>query len=146
VNDPPRRAVIGGLLAITLLRPAHATPDELAGVIHDFTGGGAAIAGGITLDIPELVENGNTVPVTIEVPSPMTAADHVRAIALFNEKNPLPQVLLAKLGPWNGAARISTRIRLATSQRLVALAALSDGSFRIAETQVVVTLAACLEG
>lgn len=141
-----RRRLLGGLLAVTLVRPAGATPESLAGAIHDFTGGAEPRPGGVTLDIPALVENGNAVPVSIEVESPMTEADHVRAIGLFNEKNPLPHVLTARLGPWSGAARLSTRIRLSDSQRLVAVAALSDGSYRFAEQQVVVTLAACVEG
>jgi sulfur-oxidizing protein SoxY len=141
-----RRALLGGLLAVTLVRPAGATPEAMAEAIRDFTGGAEPQPGGVTLDIPALVENGNTVPVSLEVESPMTEADHVRAIGLFNEKNPLPHVLTARLGPWSGAARLSTRIRLSTSQRLVAVAALSDGSYRFAEQQVVVTLAACVEG
>ncbi|MDO9708537.1 SoxY-related AACIE arm protein [Paracraurococcus lichenis] len=141
-----RRVLLGGLLAVALVRPAGATPEALAGAIHDFTGGVEPRPGGVTLDIPALVENGNTVPVSIEVESPMTEADHVRAIGLFNERNPLPHVLTAKLGPWSGAARISTRIRLSTTQRLVAVAAMSDGSYRVAETNVIVTLAACVEG
>ncbi|MBK1657488.1 SoxY-related AACIE arm protein [Paracraurococcus ruber] len=141
-----RRAMLGGLLALSLVRPAGATPEALAAAMREFTGGAAPLPGGVTLDIPPLVENGNAVPVGVEVESPMTEADHVRAIALFNERNPLPNVITARLGPWSGAARLSTRIRLATSQRLIAVAALSDGSYRMAEQQVVVTLAACIEG
>jgi sulfur-oxidizing protein SoxY len=141
-----RRLFLGGLLAVALVRPAAAMPEALAAAIREFTGGTGAEPGGVTLDIPPLVENGNAVPVSVEVESPMTEAEHVRTIALFSERNPLPNVLTAKLGPWSGAARLSTRIRLATSQRLVAVAALSDGSFRLAEQQVVVTLAACIEG
>ena len=143
----PRRAALGGLLAVALLpAPARATPDGMAAAIARFTGGATPEPGGITLDIPPLVENGNAVAVTLAVESPMTEADHVRAIALFNERNPLPQVLEARLGPWSGAARIGARIRLATSQRLVAVAALSNGRFVMTEQQVVVTLAACIEG
>jgi sulfur-oxidizing protein SoxY len=103
-----RRTLLGGLLAIALARPVGATPEALAAAIHDFTGGAEPSPGGITLDIPALVENGNTVPVAIEVESPMTEAEHVRAIGLFNERNPLPNVLTATLGPWSGAARRST--------------------------------------
>jgi sulfur-oxidizing protein SoxY len=145
-RPPGRRPLLAGLLAITLHRPAAGTPEALAEAIQDFTGGAPLLPGGIVLDIPALVENGNTVPVSIEAESPMTEADHIRAIALFNERNPLPQVLSVTLGPWSGAARIGTRIRLATSQRLVAIAAHSDGRFSVAEAQVVVTLAACVEG
>jgi len=141
-----RRTLLGSLLAVALVRPAGATPDRLAEAIRDFTGGAEPRQGGVVLDIPPLVENGNTVPVSVEVESPMTEADHVRAIGLFNERNPLPQVLTATLGPWSGAARIGTRIRLSNTQRLVAVAALSDGSFIMGEANVVVTLAACVEG
>jgi len=134
------------MLAIALVRPVGATSEAMAEAIRDFTNGAEPKPGGVTLDIPALVENGNTVPVAIEVEGPMTEADHVRAIGLFNEKNPLPNVLTAKLGPWCGAARISTRIRLSNTQRLVAVAAMSDGSYRFGEANVVVTLAACVEG
>ncbi len=68
-------------------------------------------------------------PLTVAVESPMTAADHVKAIAVFNEKNPQPHVALFHLGPRSGRARVATRIRLANSQKLVAIAEMSDGSF-----------------
>jgi sulfur-oxidizing protein SoxY len=146
-TEPGRRALFGGLLTLALAPPAGATPEAMAEAIALFTGGATPeLSAAITLDIPSLVENGNTVPVTIAVDSPMTEAAHVRAIALFNQRNPQPQVIEARLGPWSGAARISTRARLADSQRLTAVAALSDGRFLLAEAEVVVTLAACLEG
>ena len=96
--------------------------------------------------MPPLIENGNTVPLTVTVESPMTAADHVKAIHVFNEKNPQPNVVSVHLGPRAGKASISTRIRLANSQKVIAVAELSDGSFWSDEAEVVVTLAACLEG
>jgi sulfur-oxidizing protein SoxY len=141
-----RRPLLAGLLALAVLRPAAAMPPALAAMLAEFTGGAAPLPGPIAIDIPPLVENGNAVPVEIAVESPMTEADHIRAIGLFNEGNPLPGVLVARLGPWSGAARISTRMRLATSQRIIAVAARSDGRFIMAEAQVVVTLAACVEG
>jgi sulfur-oxidizing protein SoxY len=76
----------------------------------------------------------------------MSAADHVKAIHVFNEKNPLPDVVSVYLGPRAGRAMISTRIRLADTQTVVAIAELSDGSFWSGEATVIVTLAACLEG
>jgi sulfur-oxidizing protein SoxY len=91
------------------------------------------------------VENGNAVPVTVEVDSPMTADDHVRRIALYNEKNPQADVVVFHLGPRSGRARVSTRIRLAASQTVVALAETSDGAFWSSKASVVVTLAACIE-
>ena len=85
-------------------------------------------------------------PVTIRVDSPMTAADHVTAIALFNERNPERDVARFALTPRNGRATVSTRIRLATSQKLVAIATTSDGALWSGAVDVVVTLAACIEG
>ena len=97
------------------------------------------------LDVPPLVENGNTVPLIVSVESPMTAADHVKAIHVFNEKNPQPNVFSARLGPRNGKAVVGTRIKLGDSQRIVAIAETSDGRFWSAGADVIVTLAACLE-
>ncbi|SDB73543.1 SoxY-related AACIE arm protein [Belnapia rosea] len=141
-----RRALGAGLLAVALLRPARAERPGLREAILAFTGGAEPAEGQVTLEIPPLVENGNTVPVTIAVESPMTEADHVRRIALFNERNPQPNVVTARLGPRAGRARLATRMRLATSQRLVAVAEMSDGRFRSASADVIVTLAACVEG
>jgi sulfur-oxidizing protein SoxY len=101
--------------------------------------------GRVKVDIPPLVENGNTVPLTVSVDSPMTEADHVKAIHVFTEKNPQPEVAAFHLGPRAGRARVATRIRLADTQTVVAIAELSDGSFWSARADVVVTLAACLE-
>jgi sulfur-oxidizing protein SoxY len=100
----------------------------------------------VRLEIAELVENGNTVPVTVSVQSPMTEADHVRRIALFTELNPEPGVAVFHLSPRNGRAQVSTRMRLATTQQVLAVAQLADGSFWQAAMEVVVTLAACVEG
>jgi sulfur-oxidizing protein SoxY len=97
------------------------------------------------LDVPPLVENGNTVPMTVSVSNPMTSEDHVKSIHVFNEKNPQPNIGNFYLGPRAGRAQISTRIRLADSQKVVAIAQLSDGSFWSASVDIVVTLAACTE-
>ncbi len=141
-----RRALGAGLLAVALLRPARAERSGLHEAILAFSGGAEPAEGLVTLEIPPLVENGNTVPVTIAVESPMTEEAHVRRIALFNERNPQPNVVTARLGPRAGRARLATRMRLATSQRLVAVAEMSDGTFRSASADVIVTLAACVEG
>jgi sulfur-oxidizing protein SoxY len=100
----------------------------------------------VKLDIARLVDNGNVVPLSVSVDSPMTAADHIKAIAIFNEKNPQRDVARFTLGPRAGKAAVATRIRLATSQKLVAVAALSDGSFWSDSADVIVVLAACIEG
>jgi sulfur-oxidizing protein SoxY len=101
--------------------------------------------GKITLEVPPLVENGNAVPVTIIVESPMSTADHVKSIHIFNEKNPQPHVISVALGPRAGKARVATRIKLADTQRVVGIAEMSDGSFWTGEANVIVTIAACVE-
>jgi sulfur-oxidizing protein SoxY len=142
-----RRVFLAGgaaVVAVALARPAVARP-SLEEAIRAFTGGAAPRPGRVTLDIPPLVENGNAVGVTVAVDSPMSEAEHVKRIALINQKNPQADVAVFHLGPRVGRAQVSTRIRLATSQIVTALAELSDGSFWSAETKVFVTLAACIE-
>ena len=141
-----RRTLLAGLGALVVSRPAAATPEEMAAAIKAFTGGVQPKQGRVVLDVAQLVDNGNTVPITVRVDSPMTAADHVTAIAVFNERNPETGVVAFTLGPRAGKAEVSTRIRMATSQRLVAVARMSDGSFWSRSADVVVTLAACIEG
>src|SRR5207237_1710307 len=108
--------------------PGRATPEALQGAIAEIIGEAPLRRGRVTLELPPLVENGNAVPLTVTVDSPMTEADHVRAIHIFNEKNPQPYVLTARLGPRAGRASLSTRIKLADAQRVVAVAAMSDGT------------------
>ena len=113
--------------------------------IGKVVGGSPVRRGKVKLDIPPLIDNGNAVPLSVAVESPMTPADHVRAIHVFTEKNPQPYVVSAFLGPRSGRASIATRVRLADTQTVVAIAELSDGSFWSDRKAVVVTLAACLE-
>ena len=138
-------AAVLGTVPIMTLRPAEATPAMMAGAIRDVVGTAAVRTGKVKLDVPPLVENGNTVPMTVSVTSPMTAEDHVRSIHVFVEKNPQANVGNFVLGQRAGRAQVSTRIRLADSQKVVAIAKLSDGSFCSATVDVVVTLAACTE-
>ena len=138
-------AAVLGTVPIVTLRPAEATPAMMAGAIRDVAGAAVVRSGKVKLDVPPLVENGNTVPMTVSVTSPMTAEDHVRSIHVFVEKNPQPNVGNFVLGPRAGRAQVPTRIRLADSQKVVAIAKLSDGSFWSATVDVVVTLAACTE-
>jgi sulfur-oxidizing protein SoxY len=133
-----------GLVVLTLPRAVLARP-TLEDAIRGFTGGKSVNDGRVNLDIPPLLENGNAVGVTVEVESPMTAEDHVRRIGLFNEKNPQADIAIFHLGPRSGRARISSRIRLATSQTVVAVAEMTDGSFWSSRASVIVTLAACIE-
>ncbi len=135
-----------GLVSWQLLPAAQATPETMRAAIQAFTAGAAVRSGRVKLDIATLVDNGNTVPVTVEVTSPMSPADHVQRIGLFNEANPQPEVAVFHLGPHNGVARVATRMRLATSQRVLALAQMNDGSWWQAQADVIVTLAACIEG
>jgi sulfur-oxidizing protein SoxY len=136
---------LGGAAAVLLVRPALATPEAMAGVIAEFTGEAPVLPGRVRLDLPPLVENGNSVTLGLSVDSPMTEVEHVRAIGVFNQKNPQPEVAVFRLGPRAGRAAVTTRIRLADSQRITAIAELSDGSFWSGTADVIVTLAACVE-
>ena len=122
-------AAVLGTVPMVTLRPAEATPALLAAAIRNVVGEAAVQAGKVKLEIPPLVENGNTVPMTVSVASPMTPDDYVRSIHVFNEKNPQPNIGNFYLGPRAGRAQVSTRIRLADSQKIVAIAHLADGSF-----------------
>lgn len=133
------------LAAGLLVRPGRAATGELAAAVNAFAGGRPPQPGKVKLDISTLVENGNAVPVTLGVDSPMTASDHVRSLALFNERNPQREVVVFQFGPDAARAAASTRIRLATSQQLVAVALLSDGTAWSHTVDVIVTLAACIE-
>jgi sulfur-oxidizing protein SoxY len=149
-----RGCLIGSGLALMAcavpVSAAAATPDlrdspQLQAALSRFAGGAAVREGRVEFDLPELVENGNAVPVTVSVASPMSEGDHVAAIALFTGRNPLPEVAEFTLGPRAGRARVATRIRLATSQRVIAAAKLSDGTVWTRTVDVLVTLAACIE-
>ena len=109
------------------------------------TGGAPVRRGRVKLDLPPLIDNGNSVPLSVTVESPMTAADHVRAIHVYTEKNPQPNVLSARFTPRSGRAALSTRARIADSGAVTAIAQMSDGSFWSDSVQVIVTLSACLE-
>jgi sulfur-oxidizing protein SoxY len=138
-------AAVLGAVPIVTLRPAEATPAMLNTAIRNVVGEVVVRTGRVKLEVPPLVENGNTVPMTVSVQSPMTAEDHVKSIHVFNEKNPQPNMGNFYLGPRAGRAQVSTRIRLADSQKIVAIARLSDDTFWSATVDVVVTLAACTE-
>ena len=136
-----------GIAALLLVRPATAgdIAGELRAAVDAYTGGKPFKEGRVTLEIAELIDNGNAVPIVVRVDSPMTAADHVTAIAVFNEKNPQRDVVRMQLGLRAGKAQVATRIRLATSQKLVAVATMRDGTCWTHTVDVIVTLAACLE-
>lgn len=143
----PRRALLIAGACSLLLRPATATPTAVAqAAIDRFTGGRPVQDGRVRLGIDAVVENGNTVPITVTVDSPMTVEDHVQRIAVFTELNPQPDVIVCQLGPANGRAQVATRMRMAQSQTVTALAQTSDGRCWRHRVEVVVALAACLEG
>jgi sulfur-oxidizing protein SoxY len=135
----------GGAGAALMVRPARATPESMAAAIRQVVGSAAVKPGKIKLELPPLVENGNTVAMTLSVDSPMTSADHVRAIHVFTEKNPQPNVISIKLGTRAGKAEVQTRIRLADTQTVIAICEMSDGSFWSDKVDVIITLGACLE-
>jgi sulfur-oxidizing protein SoxY len=140
----------GGVLASGLalplaIRPAAATPETMRSAIRKVVGEAPLNKGKIKLDLPPLVESGNVVSVAVSVESPMNATDHVKAIHIFNERNPLPNIIGVRLGPRAGRAGFTTRIRLADSQTVTAIAELSDGSFWTDSVEVIVTLPACVE-
>jgi sulfur-oxidizing protein SoxY len=138
--------VVGASFAPLLgIGPARATPAMLQAAIDKLVGGQKITEGRVKLEIPPLVENGNTVPLTVSVESPMTEADHVVEIHILNEKNPQPYVIGVKIGPRAGKARFATRAKLSDSQRVVAIAKMNDGSFWSDSADVIVTIAACVE-
>jgi len=146
---PTRRLVLlttAGLGLAPFASLAFASPAAMEEAIRSLVGDAAVTRGRVKLELPPIVENGNTVPLTVTVDSPMSEADHVTAIHIFNEKNPQPYVATFALGPRAGKTVASTRIRLADSQQVTAIARLSDGSLWSDSADVIVTLAACAEG
>jgi sulfur-oxidizing protein SoxY len=147
--SPTRRVILlaaAGCGFVSLAAPADATSAAMEEAIRALVGEATMSRGKVRLELPPIVENGNTVPLTVSVESPMTEADYVASIHIFNQKNPQPYVAAFHLGPRAGRAAVSTRIRLADSQQVVAIARLGDGSFWSDSADVIVTLAACAEG
>jgi sulfur-oxidizing protein SoxY len=148
VVTPTRRGVLalaaGGMAITVLPRPASAqlaAPTQAA--IDRLRGSRTPQEGRITLRAPPIAENGNTVPLTVSVESPMTAADHVKAIYVFADKNPTPEVATFHLTPAMGRASADTRIRLGQTQDVVALAEMSDGTLFMVRAEVKVTIGGC---
>ena len=141
-----RRQALKGLAAgacLLLVRPAFATRERLEMALRESFGERPIVQERVKLELPLLAESGNVVPVTVSVDSPMTQSDHVSAIHLFAEKNHLPRVVSVKLGPWNGKAEFKSRIRLAESQQVLAVAELNNGSLLSAAADVEVTYSSC---
>lgn len=133
----------GTALALLRVRPAFATPETLAAALKETFGEHPRQQGKVSIDMPQIAENGNVVPVTVSVESPMSVANYVKSIHLFSEKNPLPRVVEFHLGPHNGVAKVSTRIRLADSQNVLAVATLSDETLWTGSVFVEVSISGC---
>ena len=150
MNSSARRrfiSVLTGLAAMPLLplRAARAQADPFAPLLLKLAGGATVRPGRVTVDTPRLADNGHSVPLALRVESPMTAADHVRSITLLSERNPRPIMATFHLGPKAGRAEVITRVRLNGSQRVLAVAQLSDGSYWSGSAEVEVTESACLD-
>ncbi len=143
-----RRQVLTGLAAVPLLlamnpKLALASASQVEAEIKKLFGDKAIGSGKIKLDAPQIAENGLVVPVTIEVESPMTDADYVKAVHIFADGNPLPGVVTYRFTPASGKAIVSFRMRLAQTQNVVCLAEMSNGSVHMAKTEVKVTIGGC---
>lgn len=118
---------------------------SLSEMLDPITQGAPVRQMGVTLIAPILADNGSLVPMTVQVQSPMSAADHVTHLYLLSQRNPVTRMAVFHLGPWNGRAEISTRVRLAGTQVVVALARLSNGEFRYGQMDIIVTESACVD-
>jgi len=122
--------------------PAHAAND-LEELSKKFTGGKTPIAGKVKLDLPEIAENGNTVPMTVSVESPMTDQSYVSEVIVLADGNPRAGIATFRFSPASGVAEANTRIRLANTQNIVAIAKMNDGTFYTASKEVKVTIGGC---
>ncbi len=138
-----RRQFLAGLAALP--GAALAQVDPLDPLVWVVTNGAQVRKGKVAVELPQLADNGNSVPIRITVDSPMTEAEHVKSVHLYSEKNPVRNMANFYLGPRAGKAEINSRVRLAGSQKVTAVAKLSDGSFWYDTASIVVTLSACLD-
>jgi sulfur-oxidizing protein SoxY len=136
-------ATAAGLAAMLAPRISVADEQAVAAEIKKLYGDKKLEAGRIKLDIPEIAENGLVVPLNVEVESPMTEADHVKAVHVFADGNPLPGVITYRFTPACGKASASTRMRLAQTQNIVCVAEMSNGSLHMAKANVKVTIGGC---
>ena len=132
--------------ACSLLVPmsAAALPDSMKQAITTAFGNAPIQEGRVSVTMPPIAENGYTVPVDIDVESPMSDDDYVKRISLFSERNPIPTIVHFHLGPQSGRARVATRVRLAGTQTLTAIAEMQDGTLWSGSARTLVTLAACV--
>lgn len=139
-----RRRVLLGASGLVLVGPAPAlaTEEEVTALVRALVGEGTLASGGVKLDLPQLVENGNAVSMTADATG---VPGRVVSLSVFAGRNPLPQVVTAAFGPRSGRAWLQTRIRLATSQTVIAVAKAEDGRCWTDSVDLLVTLAACIE-
>lgn len=133
----------GLTLSLIAVDPGIATPAEADAEINKFTGGKATESGKIAIDLPEIAENGNTVPLAIKVDSPVTADDYVSDIRVIADGNPNPGVVHFHLTPLAGRAEVATRIRLNSTENVIVLARTSTGKFYMDRKMVKVTVGGC---
>jgi sulfur-oxidizing protein SoxY len=148
IKNLPRRGFLAQLLALCawpFAAARGADADSVEVMVFKVTGGAVVQSGRVKLELPVLADNGNSVSLKVSVDSPMTTASYVKSIHIYAARNPRPNVANFYLGPRAGRAQVSTRVRLGGSQRVLAVAALSDGSFWSATADVVVTLSACYD-
>lgn len=137
-------AGVAGMAAIGFpFTAAFASVEDTEKAIMDFTGGKTPESGKITLTAPEIAENGNTVPVSISVESAMSGDDLVDSVVIFAEGNPSPQVATFHFSELSGSAEATTRMRLAKTQNIIAVAKMKDGSVFIDKKEVKVTIGGC---
>jgi sulfur-oxidizing protein SoxY len=134
---------VGGMAAALAPHWAQAKPEDVAAAIKKLYGDKKIDEGKIKLEMPQIAENGNVVPMTVTVDSPMTESDYVKALHVFAEGNPLPHIATVYFTPLSGKAIFSTRIRMATTQNIVAVAETSKGELYTAKTEVKVTIGGC---
>jgi sulfur-oxidizing protein SoxY len=146
-----RAALKGGASTVLVLaaagmlpRPILAQENDFAERLAAFTDGAEPLVGRIVLDLPEIAENGAAVPMTLSVESPMRPDDHVEAVLVLAGGNPNAAVATFRFSPLSGRAEVNTRIRLARTQDVTAVARMSDGSLYMVTREVKVTVGGCI--
>jgi sulfur-oxidizing protein SoxY len=131
-------AVVGWVPA-----PAFADATATEKKIMEFTGGKTPQSGKVSLTAPEIAENGNTVPISVAVESDMSDKSYVESVLILADGNPNPNVARFNFTPMSGEAAASTRMRLAKTQNVIAVAKMNDGSVYMQSKQVKVTIGGC---
>jgi sulfur-oxidizing protein SoxY len=147
--DGRRRALIAGVAGLpfwSAAARAQSAPEPVVEAYVKFLAGRRATAGRLVLDIPRIADNGNVVPVRIAMPGPFATGTAVKSIHLFSEKNPVPQMAVFHFPVPVARVEVESRVRLAGTQRVAAVATMADGSLFSATADIVVTVSACIDG